>query len=161
MRIPNRLQSWATGQLCDSGGICTGDGTTLSAAPEPRVLPGPEEEEDWPESPPQEQAGDDQQTPQNPPPAPTSLTSTVNADGHIVLSWEAPDDDSVTGYQVLRRRPSEGESALLVYVADTGSTSTSWSDTGTTPGTRHVYRVKAINGAGLSNWSNYVNPTTP
>ena len=34
----------ATGQLCDSGGICTGDGTTLSAAPEPRVLPGPEQQ---------------------------------------------------------------------------------------------------------------------
>ena len=98
------------GQPCDSGGICTGDGTTLSAAPEPRVLPGPEEEEDGPEPPPQEeeQAGDDQQTPQSPPPAPTSLTATVNADGHIVLSWTAPDDDSITGYQILRRRPGEG-----------------------------------------------------
>ena len=151
------------GQPCDSGGICTGEGTTLSAAPEPRVLPGPEEEEDGPESPPQEQEpdGDDQQTPQSPPPAPTSLTATVNADGHIVLSWTAPDDDSITGYQVLRRRPTEGEATLLVYVADTGSTSTSWTDTGTTPGTRHVYRVKAINAAGLSGWSNYVNPTTP
>ena len=37
-------------QPCDSGGICTGDGTTLSAAPEPRVLPGPEEEEDEPDT---------------------------------------------------------------------------------------------------------------
>ena len=152
-----------TGQPCDSGGICTGDGTTLSAAPEPRVLPGPEEEEDGPEPPPQEeeqeQAGDDQQTPQSPPPAPTSLTATVNADGHIVLSWTAPDDDSITGYQVLRRRPGEGESALLVYVADTRSTATTFTDTGVTAGVKHVYRVKAINAAGLSGWSNYVNPT--
>ena len=154
------------GQPCDSGGICAGDGTTLSAAPEPRVLPGPEEEEDGPEPPPQEeeeeeqeQAGDDQQTPQSPPPAPTSLTATVNADGHIVLSWTAPDDDSITGYQVLRRRTGEGESTLLVYVADTQSTATTFTDTGVAAGVKHVYRVKAINAAGLSGWSNYVNPT--
>ena len=151
------------GQPCDSGVICTGDGTPLSAAPEPRVLPGPEEEEDGPEPPPQEeeqeQAGDDQQTPQSPPPAPTSLTATVNAGGHIVLSWTAPDDDSITGYQILRRRPGEGESALLVYVADTRSTATTFTDTGVTAGVKHVYRVKAINAAGLSGWSNYVNPT--
>ena len=153
-----------TGQPCDSGGICTGDGTTLSAGPEPRVLPGPEGEEDDPEPPPQnedeqEQAGDDQQTPQSPPPAPTSLTATVNADGHIVLSWTAPDDDSITGYQILRRRPGEGEATLLVYVADTQSTATTFTDTGATAGVTHVYRVKAINAAGLSGWSNYVNPT--
>ena len=42
--------------------------------------------------------------PQNPPPSPTSLTATVTADGHIVLSWTVPDDDSVTGYRILRRR---------------------------------------------------------
>ena len=153
--------SLVTGQPCDSGGICTGDGTTLSAAPEPRVLPGPEGEEDEPEPPSQEQeqAGDDQQTPQSPPLAPTSLTATVNADGHIVLSWTAPDDASITGYQVLRRRPGEGEATLLVYVADTRSTATTFTDTGVTAGVKHVYRVKAINAAGLSGWSNYVNPT--
>ncbi len=143
--------SLVTGQACGSGGICTEGGTTLSGGVQV-TLPGPEEEE-------QEEAGDDQQTPESPPPAPTSLTATVNADGHIVLSWTAPNDDSITGYQVLRRRPSEGESALLVYVADTESTATTFTDTGVTAGVKHVYRVKAINAAGLSGWSNYVNPT--
>ena len=143
--------SLVTGQACGSGGICTEGGTTLSGGVQV-TLPGPEEEE-------QEEAGDDQQTPQSPPPAPTSLTATVNADGHIVLSWTAPNDDSITGYQVLRRLPSEGESALLVYVADTESTATTFTDTGVTAGVKHVYRVKAINAAGLSGWSNYVNPT--
>ena len=128
--------SLVAGQPCDSGGICTGDGTPLSAAPDPRVLPGPEGEEDEPEPPSQEQeqAGDDQQTPQSPPPAPINLTATVNADGHIVLSWTAPDDDSITGYQILRRRPSEGEGALLVYVANTQGTATTFTDTGVTAG---------------------------
>ena len=139
--------SLVTGQPCDSGGICTEDGGMLSGGVQV-TLPGPEEE-----------AGDDQQTPQSPPAKPTGLTATVNADGHIVLSWTAPNDDSITGYQVLRRRPSEGESALLVYVADTESTATTFTDTGVTAGVTHVYRVKAINAAGLSGWSNYVNPT--
>ena len=143
--------SLVTDRPCDSSGICTEDGTTLSGGVQV-TLPGPEEEE-------QEEAGDDQQTPQSPPPAPTNLTAAVNADGHIVLSWTAPNDDSVTGYQVLRRRPGEGESALLVYVADTESTATTFTDTGVTAGVKHVYRVKAINAAGLSDWSNYVNPT--
>ena len=143
--------SLVTGQPCDSGGICTEGGTTLSGGVQ-FTLPGPEEEE-------QEEAGDDQQTPQSPPPAPTGLTATVNADGHIVLSWTAPNDDSITGYQILRRLPSEGESALLVYVADTESTATTFTDTGVTAGVKYVYRVKAINAAGLSGWSNYVNPT--
>ena len=143
--------SLVTGQACGSGGICTEGGTTLSGGVQV-ILPGPEEEE-------QEETGDDQQTPQNPPAKPTNLTATVNADGHIVLSWKAPDDDSITGYQVLRRRPGEGESALLVYVADTESTVTTFTDTGVTAGVKHVYRVKAINAAGLSDWSNYVNST--
>ena len=150
--------SLATGQPCDSGGICTEDGGMLSEGVQV-TLPGPEEKEDDPEPPPQEEAEDDQQTPQSPPPKPTNLTATVNADGHIVLSWTAPNDDSITGYQVLRRRPGEGESTLLVYVADTRSTATTFTDAGVTAGVKHVYRVKAINAAGLSGWSNYVNPT--
>ena len=139
--------SLVTGRPCDSGGICTEGGTALSGGVQV-TLPGPKEE-----------AGDDQQTPESPPAKPTNLTATVNADGHIVLSWTAPNDDSITGYQILRRLPSEGESALLVYVADTESTATTFTDTGVAAGVKHVYRVKAINAAGLSGWSNYVNPT--
>ena len=97
--------SLATGQPCDSGGICTEDGGMLSGGV-PVALPGPEEE-----------GGDDQQTPESPSAKPINLTATINADGHIVLSWTAPNDDSIMGYQVLRRRPGEGESTLLVYVA--------------------------------------------
>ena len=97
--------------------------------------------------------------PTEPPPKPTNLTARVNGDGHIVLSWEAPDDDSVTGYQILRRRPTQGEDTLLVYVADTGSTATTYMDTNVTAGVKHVYRVKAIKSAGVGPRSNYVNPT--
>ena len=93
------------------------------------------------------------------PAAPQNLTATVNGDGHIMLSWEASEGGSVTGYQILRRRPGLGENTLLVYVEDTGSATTTFTDTDVTAGTRHVYRVKAINDAGLSGWSNYVRAT--
>ena len=91
-----------------------------------------------------------------PPPAPTNLTAVVNGDGSVTLSWEAPDDDSVTGYQILRRRPTMGENTLLVHVDDTSNTATTFTDADVTAGTRHVYRVKAINSAGLGPQSNYV-----
>ena len=97
--------------------------------------------------------------PREPPPAPENLTATVNPDGSVTLTWDNPQDDSITGYQVLRRRPQEGEDRLLVYVENTGNTGTSYTDTDVTPGVRHVYRVKAINAAGLSQRSNYVRVT--
>ncbi len=95
--------------------------------------------------------------PAEPPPAPRNLTATVNDDGSVTLTWQAPDDDSVSGYLILRRRPYEGEKTLLVYVGNTGSTATTFTDTDVTAGTQHVYRVKAINGAGAGARSNYVN----
>ena len=73
----------------------------------------------------------------------------------MTLAWEAPDDASVSGYQILRRRPTEGEATLTVYVADTDSTATTYTDTAVTAGTPHVYRVKAINVAGVGPWSNF------
>ncbi len=103
---------------------------------------------------------DDQEEAVEPPPAPQNLSVTANSDGSITLTWDAPDDDSVTGYQILRRRPAMGEDNLIVYVENTGSTATSFIDRDVTAGTRHTYRVKAINEAGPGPRSNYdrVNP---
>ena len=94
--------------------------------------------------------------PTDPPGAPRNLTGVANADGAVTLSWDAPNDDTVTGYQILRRRPTEGENTLLVHVNDTGSTATEYTDRNVTPDVGHAYRVKAINAAGLSRWSNFV-----
>ena len=91
------------------------------------------------------------------PPARSAGFTDVDADGSVILTWDAPDDDSVSGYLILRRRPCEGEQTLLVYVENTGSTATTFTDTGVTAGTQHVYRVKAVNGAGAGERSNYVN----
>ena len=101
--------------------------------------------------------------PTDPPGRPRNLTGAANADGTVTLSWDAPNDDSVTGYQILRRRPREGEGTLLVHVNDTGSTATEYTDTDVTADVLHAYRVKAINAVGLSRQSNFVNmtPTLP
>ena len=83
-----------------------------------------------PEDPPPEEAKETQK----PPPAPGDLSATGNADGHVVLSWNPPDDDSVTGYQVLRRRPDAGHNSLSIHVEDTSSTATAYTDSDVTPG---------------------------
>ena len=44
-------------------------------------------------------------TPTEPPGKPRNLTGTANADGTVTLSWNAPDDDSVTGYQICAGGP--------------------------------------------------------
>ena len=97
--------------------------------------------------------------PTGPPGRPRNLTGAANSDGTVTLRWDAPDDDSVTGYQILRRRPREGEETLLVYVNDTGSTATGYTDRDVTPDVSYAYRVKAINAAGLSRRSKSVNVT--
>ena len=77
-----------------------------------------------------------------------SLRYAANADGSVSLYWNAPDDE-VTGYRIDRRRYSMGEPKGLVYVADTGSAATTYTDTEVTAGAPHSYRVQAIRGAEL------------
>ena len=72
-----------------------------------------------------------------------------NADGSVTLTWDAPDDDSVTGYRILRRNADAGEHSLSVLVEDTGSDATSYIDEDVAAGTKYVYQVKAINEAGV------------
>ena len=64
----------------------------------------------------------------------------------VSLRWSAPAEDagSVTGYEVLR---AVGDGELATLKADTGSTSTFYTDaTATQPGTSYTYKVKAIRG---------------
>ena len=85
-------------------------------------------------------------------------------EGRVTLSWEAPvgDTGSVTGYQVLRRRPLEGEATLGVLVSDTSSADTTYVDaTAVEAGVRYTYRVKAWRGGDLSGWSNFARLDLP
>ena len=83
------------------------------------------------------------------PNAPTGLTSS-NTYIAIVLSWDDPGDDSVTGYQVLRRDRSDADSQFEVLADDTESTATSYTDSHIAPKAEYEYQVKARNEHGLS-----------
>ena len=95
--------------------------------------------------------------------APSNLTAAIADDG-VILNWSSPvqDSASVTGYEILRRRPKEGEGTLLVLAADTGSTATTHVDpTANEPGGRYVYRVKALRGGVKSSRSNVARVDLP
>ncbi len=108
---------------------------------------------------PQEQEEEEQ--PQKPPPAPRNLTGVANDDGSVTLSWDAPGDDSVTGYRILiRHTVKQAPGVFSKLAANTGTTATTYTDRVASPETRYAYRVKAINAAGAGKRSNYVKVTT-
>ena len=88
------------------------------------------------------------------PNAPTGLSVSALNEG-MRLSWTAPEDSTVAGYQILRQRPYECEPTLMIHVADTGTTATTFIDPDLDRNVRYTYRVKAINGDKIGSWSNY------
>ena len=88
------------------------------------------------------------------PNAPTGLSVSALNEG-MRLSWTVPEDSTVTGYQILRQRPYECEPTLMIHVADTGTTATTFIDPDLDRNVRYTYRVKAINGDKIGSWSNF------
>ena len=80
-------------------------------------------------------------------PAAPSFINTAVTEGQVLLSWLNPSDNTITGYQILRGPDAEN---LVVIENDTGSSSTSYTDTTPPAGQTHTYGVKARNSAGLS-----------
>ena len=94
------------------------------------------------------------------PGVPTGLSATADGQTEIDLSWSAPTDDggaNITGYKI---EVSTDGSSWSNLVADTGSTSTSYSHTGLAAGSTRHYRVSAINSAGTGTASNTDSATT-
>ena len=86
--------------------------------------------------------------------SPTELTYTILDDG-IRLNWNAP-EGTVDGYRILRRLPFQGQNELRVYVQNTHSTDTTYTDTvANIAGVRYVYRVQALRGDQVSEVSNF------
>ena len=92
--------------------------------------------------------------------APTNLTATL-VDGGVSLNWDAPAEEaeSITGYAILR---AQGEAELSVLVADTSSTTISYTDTtATEKGTTYAYTVKALRDGEQSQASNRAGVQVP
>ena len=92
-----------------------------------------------------------------PPAAPTGLSASSTVGG-VLLGWDAPvgDSGSVTGYRIVRRDVSGGESRLSQLVRDTGTASTTYLDGSAIDGGTYVYRVRAMRGGVRSAMSDKV-----
>ena len=99
--------------------------------------------------------------PQEPPARPTGLTGTVAHDA-VSLTWDDPGDATITGYRILRRNPAvDAPGDFHIHVHDTESAVASYVDRDVEPETRYVYRIKAINAAGVGPQSDYFRADIP
>ena len=96
-----------------------------------------------------------------PPAKPTGLSANAMGRDRINLSWTAPSMDggsAITGYRI--ESSADGSTGWTDVVADTGTTTTSYSHTGLHANTTLYYRVSAINVEGTSGASDTANATT-
>jgi fibronectin type 3 domain-containing protein len=95
------------------------------------------------------------QTPSALPLAPTRLTAS-SAVGAVELAWEDQSSNE-TAFQVERRGGPSGSAFRLL--ATTIANSGSYRDSGVAPGVTYTYRVRAVNRAGASTYSNEASAT--
>jgi hypothetical protein len=93
------------------------------------------------------------------PAQPTGLSASDSSATQIDLSWTAGNSGvtSISGYKIFRSTNSG--STWSVLVANTGSTATSYSDTGLTAGQRYDYMIAGINTFGAGSNSTSANDT--
>ena len=95
------------------------------------------------------------------PDKPTDLSATASHD-QVVLTWDDPGDDTITGYVILRRvRENDVGGEFSVLVPDTGSAATTYTDHNVQANTTYTYRIKAINEHGVSERSSWFHIDTP
>ena len=91
--------------------------------------------------------------------APTGLAATASA-GQVALSWTAPSNNggtAITSYKL--DISSDGGATWADLVADTGSTTTTYTATSLTNGQAYSFRVSGINAAGIGAASSVVSAT--
>ena len=98
-----------------------------------------------------------------PPAKPTGLSPVVISHDTVTLAWDNPQDDSITGYVILRRdREIHLVGTFVTITGDTGSAQTTYTDETVEPDKEYVYRIKAINEHGeVSERSDWVRGFTP
>lgn len=91
------------------------------------------------------------------PRAPLNLIATAVSQSQIDLAWTDTSDNE-SKFQVERRTANPFQAPVIV--AELPANATSWSDTGLPADTPFGYRVRAVNSAGPSLWSNGAGATT-
>ena len=94
----------------------------------------------------------------HPPAAPTGLAASQVEHNSLTLSWNDPQDDSITGYRVLRGTDAD---SLSTIQADTGSPGTNYTDSTVEPETIYHYAVIALSQDGEGPQSSAMSVTTP
>ena len=94
----------------------------------------------------------------DPPEAPTGLTASSIEHDSLTLTWDDPQDDTITAYQVLR---GASEDNLSTLEPDTGNASTAYTDSTTAAETTYFYAVTALSADGDSTQSSAISVTTP
>ena len=98
--------------------------------------------------------------PAEPPAKPTGLSGTATHD-RVALTWDDPQDDSITGYVILRRiRENDEGGEFSELVANTASAAASYTDDTVVAGITYTYRIKAINEHGVSQRSRWLHIDT-
>ena len=92
------------------------------------------------------------------PDAPQNLRATPTHDS-VILAWDNPDDDSITGYKILSGSAADPP-RLSALVNDTGSTDALYTVENLEPSTAYVFGVAAINEHGESGPSEPVRVST-
>ena len=101
-----------------------------------------------------------------PPAKPTGLSAAAVSHDAVTLAWDNPQDDSITGYVILRRdREIHPVGTFVTITDDTGSADTTYTDDTVEPDKQYVYRIKAINEHGkvseISDWVRGFTPAVP
>ena len=99
--------------------------------------------------------------PDEPPAMPTGLLSTEATYDTVTLTWDDPQDDSITGYVVVRWALVWSSSGFTTIAADTGTADTSYTDETVEGKTEYLYYIKAINALGESEQSEFARAKTP
>ena len=96
----------------------------------------------------------------DPPPAPTGLMAAQVGHSVLTLTWNDPQDDSITGYQILRGNEAEN---LSIINSDTGSNATEYEDSTVEPETTYHYAVLALSqdGNGARSITSVTTPAEP
>ena len=94
----------------------------------------------------------------HPPAAPTGLIAARIGHSVLTLTWDDPQDGTITGYRVMRGTDAGSLSSLE---NDTESASTSYADATVEPETTYRYAVVALSADGDSPQSGSLSTTTP